>query len=223
MDDTPPPIDERTPAHGLPLGEATAPLEPERTQRLAGPPERTRRLAVPAAVGAPPSGAATAEARPSAAVAPEARAVAAPPEPKPPESKPPPATTSERAAPERVPGPPLVLGGGDVHPAERPPPPNGARRAAPPRPAEPLTDLDRDVAAAARQVPELDGTDDLELVDEVVDGDDLALATEVAAAVETETDDDAEWAQLARGPQAFPDGKPRTPPDGDAGPEEPRD
>ena len=37
-------------------------------------------------------------------------------------------------------------------------------------------------------------------------GDDLALATEVAAAVETETDEDPEWALLARGPGAFPSG-----------------
>jgi len=58
-------------------------------------------------------------------------------------------------------------------------------------PEEPVNELDRDVAAAARQVPE-------------ISGDDLALATEVAAAVETETDEDAEWAQLARGPEAFP-------------------
>ena len=35
-------------------------------------------------------------------------------------------------------------------------------------------------------------------------GDDLALATEVAAAVETEMDEDPEWALLARGPAAFP-------------------
>ena len=35
-------------------------------------------------------------------------------------------------------------------------------------------------------------------------GDDLALATEVAAAVDTEIDEDPEWALLARGPEAFP-------------------
>jgi hypothetical protein len=38
----------------------------------------------------------------------------------------------------------------------------------------------------------------------VATGDDLALATEVAAAVETEIDEDPEWALLARGPSAFP-------------------
>ena len=64
--------------------------------------------------------------------------------------------------------------------------------AGPALPTEELSELDRDVAAAARQFPESVG------------GDDLALATEVAAAVETETDEDAEWAQLARGPEAFP-------------------
>jgi hypothetical protein len=54
-------------------------------------------------------------------------------------------------------------------------------------------------------------------------GDDLALAAEVAAAVEVEIDEDPEWALLARGPAAFPvDGaQPDVSPDkqGDEGPE----
>jgi len=66
--------------------------------------------------------------------------------------------------------------------------------------------LDRDVAAAARQVP------DPEEVVQGAGGDDLALATAVAAAVETETDEDPEWAQLARGPEAFPGGQKPEPP-----------
>ena len=252
MDDTPPPIDQPTPPHGLPVGETTGKIEPERTQRLAGQPERTRRLAVPPAADGAQQAVAAADAKLAAAPAepkpPEARVPAAPapaverpapapamerPAPAPAVERPAPAAAAtaverraptaqpERPAPERVPGPPLVLGGGETPPSARA---NVARRTAPARPAEPLTDLDRDVAAAARQVHEPEGADDLELVDEEVAGDDLALATEVAAAVETETDDDAEWAQLARGPSAFPgEGKPRPPPDEDGGPDEPQD
>ena len=78
--------------------------------------------------------------------------------------------------------------------------------------------LDRDVAAAARQVP------DPEEVVQGAGGDDLALATAVAAAVETETDEDPEWAQLARGPEAFPGGqKPEPPPGDDTGDPTPSD
>jgi hypothetical protein len=154
----------------------------ERTQRLAAPgePERTKRLAVPPA---------QADEAPAAAQAPAP--AAGPP--------------SEEAhpAPERVPGPPLKLPGREAHDVERRP----ARRNQPVHvaelapPAEPVSELDLDVAAAARQMPE-------------VVGDDLALATEVAAAVETETDEDAEWAQLARGPEAFPgEERPDAPPE----------
>ena len=96
-----------------------------------------------------------------------------------------------------------------VHVAEIAPPP------------EPLTELDRDVAAAARQVPEVAG-DDLALMDDA-GGDDLALATEVAAAVETETDEDPEWAQLARGPEAVPGERKPEPPEPGSGPKNSRD
>src|SRR6266849_3985869 len=80
--------------------------------------------------------------------------------------------------------------------------------------AEELSELDRDVAAAARPVPE------------AVGGDDLALATEVATDVDTEADEDPEWAQLARGPKAFPtDQDPDAPadPEDDPDPNRPPD
>ena len=189
MDDTPPPVDERTPAHGLPAAlEAAAPPRQEPTKRLATPrePERTRRLAVPPSADAS-AGRPTAAAEPASAPAPE-RA----PEPK-----------QTGPEPERIKGPPFVLPGRDPREAERRPPvraPQPAHVANPPPPAEELSQLDLDVAAAARQFPESVG------------GDDLALATEVAAAVETETDEDAEWAQLARGPEAFPSEQSPDPP-----------
>jgi len=167
-DDTPPPIDERTPVQGLPVAPA-APAQPERTRRLAAPgeSERTKRLAVPPA-----------QAGDAAAPAQAPRADPAP---------------EQAARAERVAGPTLKLPGREARdverrPARRPQPVHLAELAPP---EEPVNELDRDVAAAARQVPE-------------ISGDDLALATEVAAAVETETDEDAEWAQLARGPEAFP-------------------
>jgi hypothetical protein len=163
MDDTPPPIDERTPVHGLPAAtEAAAPPEP--TKRLATPsaPEATKRLATPRE-----SERALSEAQP-----------AGPAEP----------------VPEAIEGPTLALPGREARDVVRRP----ARVHQPVHvaelepPVEDLSELDRDVAAAARQFPEAFG------------GDDLALAAEVAAAVDTETDEDAEWAQLARGPEAFP-------------------
>jgi len=196
IDDTPPPIDERTPAQGL-LAVA-APARADRTKRLAAPgePDRTRRLAVPPAqagdAAAPaqapaPSVPETNTAPPSTGPAGEAatgpRTARAPADPAP----------EQAAPPERVPGPPLKLPGReardvDQRPARRNQPVHVAELAPP---AEPFSELDRDVAAAARQFPELGG-------------DDLALAAEVAAAVDTETDEDPEWAQLARGPAAFP-------------------
>jgi len=151
-DDTTP-IDERTPAHGLPAvaeAEAAAEAEPE----------------------------AAAQPQPAPPVAP----VAAPSEPP--------------REPERIPGPPFVLPGREGHAAE----PQAAPAAVPvqaagPSPAEPaaeeeLTELDRDVAAAARQLTD------------PVGGDDLALTGE-AESVEAEVDIDPEWDELARGPDAF--------------------
>ncbi len=191
-DDTPPPIDERTPVQGLPVAPA-APTQPERTRRLAAPgeSERTKRLAVPPAQAGDPAAPAQA---PLADPAPEQPARAA----------------------ERVAGPTLKLPGREAldvqrRPARRPQPVHLAELAPP---EEPVNELDRDVAAAARQVPE-------------ISGDDLALATEVAAAVETETDEDPEWAQLARGPEAFPGDQGSDAPgegeDESAGPDRPRD
>lgn len=182
-DDTPPPIDERTPAQGLPAAvEAASQGQPDPTKRLATPrePERTKRHAVPASQAAGPID-----------------EVVPPPLMTDSQASPPPSVGGPDAAakqPERIPGPPFVLPGRDSRDAERRP----ARAyrpsyiAEPAPPAEELSELDRDVAAAARPIPE------------AVGGDDLALATEVAAAVDTETDEDPEWAQLARGPKAFP-------------------
>ncbi|HEX9575381.1 MAG TPA: hypothetical protein VF994_14905 [Myxococcales bacterium] len=219
-DDTPPPIDERTPVQGLPAAPA-APAQPEQTKRLAAPgePERTRRLAVPPAQAgdaaapaqAPPAAgpqknAAPASAGPAGEAAGGPQTAPAAADPAPEEAAP---------APERVAGPALKLPGREARDVERRP----ARRNQPVHvaelapPEEPVNELDRDVAAAARQVPE-------------ISGDDLALAEEVAAAVETETDEDPEWAQLARGPEAFPgDQAPDAPAEGDdeAGPDRPRD
>src|SRR5262249_38970984 len=115
IDDTPPPIEDRTPAHGMPAVPETAP-----------PP------AEPVRDGLPETVLAAANEAPSA----------------------------------------LEL----VDPAEPEPPP------------EDLTELDRDVAAAARQP------------NESVRGDHLALTGEAEA---TE-DVDPEWDQLAQGPEAFP-------------------
>jgi hypothetical protein len=217
IDDTPPPIDERTPVHGLPAH--AAPSQAERTKRLAAPgePERTRRLAVPPAQAgdagaqllavaasaqaqspapaAAETSAAPTSTGPAANVASDPQTASAPADPAP----------EQPVAPERVPGPPLKLPGREARDVNRRP----ARRNQPVHvaeltpPEEPASELDRDVAAATRQFPE-------------VGGDDLALATEVAAAVETETDEDPEWAQLARGPEAFPgDEKPEPPPPSD--------
>jgi hypothetical protein len=208
LDDTPPPIDERTPAQGLLA--AAAPARAERTKRLAAPgePDRTRRLAVPPAqagdaaapaqapaAAVPETNTAPPSTGPAAEAATRPRTVHAPADPAP----------EQAAAPERVPGPPLKLPGREARDVERRP----ARRNQPVHvaelapPAEPFSELDRDVAAAARQFPELGG-------------DDLALAAEVAAAVDTETDEDPEWAQLARGPEAFPgDQRPEPPPSDD--------
>src|SRR5229473_1981529 len=190
-DDTPPPIDERTPVQGLPVAPA-APAQPERTRRLAAPgeSERTKRLAVPPAQAGDPA---------APAQAPLAD----------------PALEQPARAAERVAGPTLKLPGREARdverrPARRPQPVHLAELAPP---EEPVNELDRDVAAAARQVPE-------------ISGDDLALATEVAAAVETETDEDPEWAQLARGPEAFPgDQAPDAPPpdEDEPGSDGPRD
>src|SRR5712664_3211337 len=106
VDDTPPPIDERTPVQGL-----TAPASqahPDRTKRLAAPgePERTKRLSVPAAQ----EGDAPATARPEtngapASTGPAGHAAGGT------ETGPAAAPVPERAAPERMPGPPLKLPG----------------------------------------------------------------------------------------------------------------
>jgi hypothetical protein len=113
--------------------------------------------------------------------------------------------------PERIKGPPFVLPGREPRAVERRPPVRAqqpAHIADRTVPTEELSELDRDVAAAARQFPE------------AVGGDDLALASEVAAAVDTETDEDAEWAQLARGPEAFPEEhSPDAPGEGEESPE----
>ena len=190
VDDTPPPIDERTPVQGLPAAtEAAASPPREPTKRLATPrePERTGRLAVP-----PSADGSAGRAVATAVPAPERTA----PEP-------------ERTGPEpeRIKGPPFVLPGREPRAIERRTPVRAHQPrhiAGPALPTEELSELDRDVAAAARQFPE------------AVGGDDLALASEVAAAVDTETDEDAEWAQLARGPEAFPgDQSPEAPGEGE--------
>ena len=242
MDDTPPPHDERTPVQGLPTAvDAAPPAEREQTKRLAGS-ERTKRLAVPPAQ-APGVPEATAPAipatpaRPDAAPGPRAPAASAPinaaPAARIPAEQP--AAAGEEPAAPRVEGPPLVLPGREARDVGRRP----ARANQPVHlaemspPAEPLSDLDRDVAAAARQLPE-EGGDDLALVEgaggddlalpDEASGDDLALATEVAAAVDTETDEDPEWAQLARGPEAFPgERKPEQPADPGPRPSRPRE
>ncbi|HKC60612.1 MAG TPA: hypothetical protein VKB92_11045 [Myxococcales bacterium] len=204
-DDTPPPIDERTPAQGLPAAvEAAAPPQPDPIKRPATPrePERMKRLAVP----------------PSQAAGPIDEVVPPPLMTDSQANPPPDAGRPDAAAkqPERVPGPPFVLPGREPRDAERRP----ARAyrpsyiAEPAPPAEELSELDRDVAAAARPVPE------------AVGGDDLALATEVATDVDTEADEDPEWAQLARGPKAFPtDQDPDAPadPEDDPDPNRPPD
>jgi hypothetical protein len=118
IDDTPPPVDERTPAQGMPVMPEPAP---------------------------PPAG-------------PDRNAVS---------------ETELAAASEPPQAPELV------------------DRAEPEPPPEELTELDRDVAAAARQL------------NESVGGDDLALVGE-AEAVEAEAEVDPEWDQLSRGPEAFP-------------------
>jgi len=159
VDETPPPIDERTPVQGLPAAtEAAAPPPREPTKRLATPrePERTGRLAVP------PSADGSAG-RPVATAAPAPERTAPEPERTGPE-------------PERIKGPPFVLPGREPRAIERRTPVRAHQPrhiAGPALPTEELSELDRDVAAAARQFPESVG------------GDDLALATEVAAAVET--------------------------------------
>jgi len=160
-DDTPPPVDERTPAQGLPaIAQAAAP----------GQPEATRRLATPAK--APP------------------REL------------------------ERIPGPPFVLPGSNGRAVDPQPEavddPVDAAEAAP---AQELTELDRDVAAAARQLTD------------PVGGDDLALADEVQA-VEAEPEIDPEWDEMSRGPEALPPAPdPTAPADGDdeTGPNRPPD
>ncbi len=182
-DDTPPPIDERTPVQGLPAAPA-APAQPEQTKRLAAPgePERTRRLAVPPAQAgdaaapaqAPPAAgpqknAAPASAGPAGEAAGGPQTAPAAADPAPEEAAP---------APERVAGPALKLPGREARDVERRP----ARRNQPVHvaelapPEEPVNELDRDVAAAARQVPEISG-DDLALAqapDAPAEGDDEA-------------------------------------------------
>jgi len=148
-DDTTP-IDERTPAHGLPsVAEAEAPAAAE--------PEAA---AQPEPAPAPP--------------------IAAPSEPS--------------REPERIPGPPFVLPGRNgqtAEPAAAVPAPVPVQATAEAAPEEEITELDRDVAAAARQLTD------------PVGGDDLALTGEGEATVEAEVEIDPEWDELARGPDAF--------------------
>src|SRR5207245_9641353 len=127
VDDTPPPIDERTPVQGLPAAtEAAAPPPPEPTKRLATPrePERTGRLAVP------PSGS---TGRPLAAAEPATaprRTAAEPGRPRP--------------EPERIKGPPFVLPGREPRAIERRSPvrPQQPRHiAGPALPTEELSEL----------------------------------------------------------------------------------
>src|SRR5438270_4396313 len=129
IDDTPPPIDERTPVQGLPAAiETAAPPRQEPTKRLATPrePERTRRLAVP-----PSADASTG--RPVATAEPASPADAAP----------------ERTGPEpeRIKGRPFVLPGRAPRAVERRPPVlshQPVHIARPAVPTEELSELDRD-------------------------------------------------------------------------------
>jgi hypothetical protein len=201
-DDTPPPIDDRTPTQPLPEVAAQQPgPEPEPTRRLAMPhPPAAPSVDAPAASAAPtvptPKDAAPA-AGAAGAPAPADAAPAAPPPAAVAEAAPPtvpPAQVAPAAAPERQPGPPLALG--DGRPAEQAAAQGELSPQAPQPPPVPVDGAAKDPALAPSEPP----TDDA-----------LALAAEVVAAVETETDEDPEWAQLARGPQAFP--APPLPPD----------
>jgi hypothetical protein len=91
--------------------------------------------------------------------------------------------------PERHPGPPLVLGDG--------------REAAAPKPQGEQPQAVRESSAASTNGVQKDGSTGR---NERSGEEAVALAADVVAAVETETDDDPEWAQLARGPEAFPAG-----------------
>ena len=198
-DDTPPPIDDRTP---------TQPLPEMPAQQAAPAAEATRRLAVPppppASPAEPPqSGSSTTrppvenDAGPIASGAPAAQSAAPPVAPAPaddpkrvaaPEPTLAPAEVGPRT-PEKQPGPPLALGDGRADGAA---PANPSPLAAKPPPMT-ADGAQKDAVSGPNERPGADA---------------LALATEVVAAVEPETDEDPEWAQLARGPQAFPGAPP---------------
>jgi hypothetical protein len=185
-DAAPPPIDDRTPTQPLP---EMVPAQPSPAIEV------TRRLAVP---NPPPAPVAEPPAAAAPAVEPQPAAASAPPVAPAPADEPQPvsaadaavspkATDAARAAPERQPGPPLVLGDGRELAASAVQPEPSSRV---PEATPPATDGARKAAGTAANERR---------------GDDaLALAAEVVAAVETETDEDPEWAQLARGPEAFP-------------------
>jgi hypothetical protein len=198
-DDTPPPIDERTPTQPLPNAPPAA-VEP--TQRLAmpNPPPATAEPA-PVATAPQPPPAAAAPIAPPGPTAAAAAPVAAPPAPPVATADAPPAappTVDATKAPDAV---------TSSTPASsikaEPDPSSGLPFALPGRES-----FGKSTAAASDDAvpvePELPADEEVTRKQPAArSGDDLALATEVAAAVETETDEDPEWALLARGPGAF--------------------
>jgi len=188
-DDTPPPIDDRTPTQPLPEMAPPEPAPPaDATRRMAAPqpPPTPAAEPPPSAAAPPPSGFGDAIRNSSeiSMVSPDLAEIGMVS----PDLADAPAADVATAAAERQPGPPLAFGDGREAGAgiDRPSTAAGA-------PAPPAEGARKDVPAAANETAAVEA---------------LAVATEAVAAVETETEDDPEWAQLARGPQAFPPAPP---------------